>query len=612
MENQGLKVAQKLPDREPVEVRILPLEREVTYQRQEFIKMSSKFFSGVFSENWSDVIQNMRGCTQCGVRKEAINVVPPEFNLDAEIVLQGRNPGCFSVRTSVKTQSGNIPAHVLVNKKLEESVESVDFRSKKVVVKPIINWFRNGSTGLWNKIIWNESCGFFTDDHEFYKNCIPVKVSELGDEDFIDGVDYKFGYPQEQILLGTLLGDSSVMRDKRLYKNGDKKFAYVEFDQGIEQYKYLLWKTSFFEPLLIKSNFDERNKVYKLSTIYSRQFDWYFDSLKEGVSERRFKKINSEWFDKMDTLAYAVWFMDDGYTEVKINKTCTTYCCTIGCNNFGIEGADYAAKRISKFFGVDTSVYKGKEKNGNDRLRIRIHTRDSDLFLLKIAPYVHSSMNYKLGRYSEYQKIEFESRLQKTVIEKYIKVRKKQRLYDSSKVRYSIEVQGTHNYVLEGGVISKNSQEDKLGRPFVPTAPGGKWFMKYLDALGVKRNDVYITNSLLCHTYQDRIPVMKELVTCSLWKTIEYDRLKNAKYLFLLGNDAIRQTFNYDFPSIVRIFGNIYQATIFGRKVMFFPCYHPMYSGRYPDTLAIDQFSFLATARILIEEDRKGNLKWVI
>lgn len=151
--------------------------------------------------------------------------------------------------------------------------------------------------------------------------------------------------------------------------------------------------------------------------------------------------------------------------------------------------------------------------------------------------------------------------------------------------------------------------EDLHGRPFFPTAPGGKWFEKYLEGLSLKRQDVYITNSLFCYTKKDRMPEWTEISVCMAWKVLEMFYLKNLRYLFLMGNDAIREFFGQNTKSIVRIFGVVYQMRFNGRPLMVFPVYHPAYVLR-KDTYVEATFSYLKTARSLIDEDRKGNLRW--
>lgn len=162
-----------------------------------------------------------------------------------------------------------------------------------------------------------------------------------------------------------------------------------------------------------------------------------------------------------------------------------------------------------------------------------------------------------------------------------------------------------HDIVIVGR--NPGNQEDIYGRPFFPTAPGGRWLGYYLDALQLSRDQVYITNSLFCHTKDDRVPILAEVQLCSLWKVVELFFTQKMKYVFLLGNDSIRQFFGYDFPSVVRVFGDVYLCQFRKRRVVVFPIYHPAYVLRRQE-LETDIFSYLKSARQIIDLDREGKL----
>jgi DNA polymerase len=154
-------------------------------------------------------------------------------------------------------------------------------------------------------------------------------------------------------------------------------------------------------------------------------------------------------------------------------------------------------------------------------------------------------------------------------------------------------------------------EEDLNCKPFFPTATAGSWFMKYLEALGVDRGNIYITNSLLCHTKKDRPPTDQELLWCSIWRYLEFLRLTNMKYLFLLGGDALKQTMGYEFMSIMRIFGDVYQTRFHGRQVLVFPVPHPAAAWRNRE-MARNVFAYLEAAKDIIAADREGRLKWLV
>jgi DNA polymerase len=87
-------------------------------------------------------------------------------------------------------------------------------------------------------------------------------------------------------------------------------------------------------------------------------------------------------------------------------------------------------------------------------------------------------------------------------------------------------------------------QEDLAGEPFV--GPAGRLLFQCLDELGVKREDVYVTNAVKHFTFTQRgkrrihqKPSLTDLVACKPWLDAELEVLA-PEVLVLLGATAIR------------------------------------------------------------------------
>jgi len=94
-------------------------------------------------------------------------------------------------------------------------------------------------------------------------------------------------------------------------------------------------------------------------------------------------------------------------------------------------------------------------------------------------------------------------------------------------------------------VIGRNpgKQEDRDGVPFVGRA--GQFLNQYLERIGLKREEVYITNTVKCHTKNDRPPDPIEIKTCSTrWLHKEGAALKPL-IIFILGQDSYKGLFGY-------------------------------------------------------------------
>lgn len=117
--------------------------------------------------------------------------------------------------------------------------------------------------------------------------------------------------------------------------------------------------------------------------------------------------------------------------------------------------------------------------------------------------------------------------------------------------------------------------EDRQGKPFVGTA--GKVLDEMLLSVGLKRNDVYITNIVKCRPPNNRNPLVEEIKKCSLYldKQIEIIR---PTLICTLGNFAAKYILKkYDFkPSqISKIHGQVFEVKGISGGVKIIPLFHP-------------------------------------
>ena len=114
-----------------------------------------------------------------------------------------------------------------------------------------------------------------------------------------------------------------------------------------------------------------------------------------------------------------------------------------------------------------------------------------------------------------------------------------------------------------------DSDEDEQGMPFVGKA--GQLLTKIIEAIDLKRSDVYIANIIKCRPLSDRNPEEDEIKTCItfLEKQIE---IIAPEIVCTLGNIATRALLGTDM-GITKLRGRFHERS--GLKVM--PTYHPSY-----------------------------------
>jgi len=118
-------------------------------------------------------------------------------------------------------------------------------------------------------------------------------------------------------------------------------------------------------------------------------------------------------------------------------------------------------------------------------------------------------------------------------------------------------------------------EEDAQGRPFVGRA--GQLLTRMIEAIGFKREDVYITNVIMCRPPGNRTPEPEEIATCEpfLFRQI---RVIKPDVVVALGAIAAQSLLRTKSP-ISHIRGQFFDA--FGTKVL--PTFHPAFLLRSPE-----------------------------
>lgn len=117
--------------------------------------------------------------------------------------------------------------------------------------------------------------------------------------------------------------------------------------------------------------------------------------------------------------------------------------------------------------------------------------------------------------------------------------------------------------------------EDEMGRPFVGAA--GKLLTLTLESIGIKREDVYITNVVKCRPPQNREPRDDEIESCSIYLESQILLLK-PRIVVTLGNIAGRKIFSLastPWGGVMKMRGKVYNISILGLNVYVVPTIHP-------------------------------------
>ena len=110
-------------------------------------------------------------------------------------------------------------------------------------------------------------------------------------------------------------------------------------------------------------------------------------------------------------------------------------------------------------------------------------------------------------------------------------------------------------------------QEDLQGRPFVGAA--GKLLTELLQSINLRRDEVYITNTVKCRPPDNRPPRKDESAACRPYLDRQTD-LIGPRVICPMGNSAIRAFLDSD-QSVSALHGIPFEI----QSATYFPMYHP-------------------------------------
>ncbi len=147
--------------------------------------------------------------------------------------------------------------------------------------------------------------------------------------------------------------------------------------------------------------------------------------------------------------------------------------------------------------------------------------------------------------------------------------------------------------------------EDLQGRPFVGAA--GKLLTELLASIGLRREDVFITNVVKCRPPNNRDPRPEEIEACLPFLERQL-RVIDPDVIVALGRHSaltLLRLAGREEGSIMRIRGRVFEVELFGRERLLMPTLHPaaaLYNPRLRPLLEED----FRRLKELLGEDGEG------
>lgn len=141
------------------------------------------------------------------------------------------------------------------------------------------------------------------------------------------------------------------------------------------------------------------------------------------------------------------------------------------------------------------------------------------------------------------------------------------------------------------------ADEDEQGEPFVGRA--GQLLTRIIEAIGLRREDVYIANIIKCRPPENRNPEPDEVARCEPFLFRQVDAIR-PRVIVALGKFAAQSLLRTTEP-ITRLRGREFTC----RGATLIPTFHPAYLLRYPNAKR-EVWEDMKKVRALLGADAPG------
>jgi recombination protein RecA len=372
--------------------------------------------------------------------------------------------GCFNYSTRVVLADGSTEKiGKIVNQKMPVEVMSYDPETNQTVPRKIVNWFDNGPAERFLQFTVEKSGGngraqFAATENHLIRT--PGGWREAGELITGDRVmvaeDVLLSDMQWQSILGGLMGEGHLAPNRR-----DRRGVRYRMGHGPKQVEYVDWKASLLGNIKQSRTVRESGSVHvditPLPELAELREVVYFGGGKKHITE--------EYLKALTPLALAIWYMDDATFQLRSKGVQQRTEGGSGRAEICVDAMSEGSRaRLVDYLrdthGIDVKMI---QRGPNEQYVLIFSTAGTARFQEIIAPYVHPSMEYKLApkfrgqfsvapEFAEPRTVPVPSR----VLDIHVKPETK------SMHRFDIEVEGNHNYFVDG-VMVHNSPETTTG-----------------------------------------------------------------------------------------------------------------------------------------------------
>jgi len=372
--------------------------------------------------------------------------------------------GCMTYATKVTLADGTQEKiGKIVNQRLDVEVLSYDPDSGEIVPRRIVNWFNNGRAERFLQFTVAKSGGngraqfAATENHLIQTPGGYRPAGDLIAGDRVITAEPKLLSDQQiQVILGSVMGDGNLSPNMR-GRTGTR----FRMGHGAKQAAYLDWKVSLLGNITCSRSTNAKGAVFADFTPLPELAELH-DAVYFGDGS---KHLSWDYLKALTPLALAVWYMDDGGFTVRSKGVQERTQGGSGRIEICVEAMspgsrDRLVQYLRDTHGLDIRL----RQSGVRRVAVlQFTTSASAKFQKLVAPYVHPSMEYKLlpGFRQQFSvQPQFTPAALRPQPARILDIHVKPPTRSMN--RFDIEVEGGHNYFVDG-VMVHNSPETTTG-----------------------------------------------------------------------------------------------------------------------------------------------------
>jgi recombination protein RecA len=371
--------------------------------------------------------------------------------------------GCFSYGTRVQLADGSTEKiGKIVNQKLPVEVLSYDPETDAIVPRKVVNWFDNGNADHFLQFTVGRSgkngrAQFAATPNHLIRT--PAGWREAADllpgDRVLTEQPKLLSEQQLQVVLGSLLGDGNLSPNRQ-----GRSGVRFRLGHGARQHAYLDWKTSLLGNIGHSTRVSAKGAKFvdftPLPELYELWSAVYFGGK---------KVISDEYLKALTPLGLAIWYADDGSFSLRSAGLQQRTEGGSGRIEICVEAMSEGSRVRMRDYLQDVWGLEVRLRSAGARRKavLVFSTASSARFCEIVAPFVPESMSYKLlPRFRGQCVVQPEfvepgrMLMPAEVLDVHVKPPTR------SMKKFDLEVEGNHNYFVDG-VMVHNSPETTTG-----------------------------------------------------------------------------------------------------------------------------------------------------